>query len=50
MEEKFTIQEIKNYLTSCDSFGDAVYFLSAEKIKEANPKDDDFIWEDELSS
>lgn len=36
MEEKFTIEEIKNYLIKSDSFGDAVYFLSAEKIREAN--------------
>jgi len=35
-EEKFTIEEIRNYLIKCDSFGDAVYFLSPEKIREAN--------------
>jgi hypothetical protein len=41
MEEKFTIEEIRNYLTSCDSFGDALYFLSAKKIREANEKQND---------
>ncbi len=41
MEEKFTIAEIKQYLISCDSFGDAVYFLSVEKIKEANEPEED---------
>ena len=34
--EKFTIEEIKNYLKSQDSFGDAVYYLSAENIHKAN--------------
>ena len=36
MEKKFTIKEFKNYLMKCDSLGDASYFLSEEKIKEAN--------------
>jgi hypothetical protein len=34
--EKFTIEEIKNYLKSQDSFGDAVYYLTAENIRKAN--------------
>ena len=34
--KKFTVQEFKNYLLSVDSFGDAVYFLSENKIEEAN--------------
>jgi len=41
MEEKFTIEEIKNYLMSSDSLGDAVYFLTAERIKKANNKEED---------
>jgi hypothetical protein len=36
MEEKFTIEEIKNYIKSQDSLGDVVYFLTAENIKKAN--------------
>ncbi len=36
MEDKFTIEEIRNYLQSCDSFGDALYFLSADTINESN--------------
>jgi len=42
MEEKFTIAEIKKYIESCNSFGDAAHFLSAENIRKANipkPKD-----------
>lgn len=34
--KKFTIQEIKNYLQSQDSFGDALYYLSEENIMKAN--------------
>jgi hypothetical protein len=34
--EKFTIEEIRNYLKSQDSFGDAVYYLSAENIRKVN--------------
>ena len=41
MEEKFTIEEIRNYLIKCDSFGDAVYFLNAEKIREANQTEEE---------
>ena len=41
-EEKFTIEEIRKYIESQDSFGDVLYFLSEEKIREANePKEDD---------
>lgn len=36
MREEFTIEEIKNYFESSDSFGDALYFLSAENINKAN--------------
>ena len=35
-EEKFTVDQFKNYLLNSDDFGDAVYFLSPEKIKEYN--------------
>lgn len=34
--EKFTIEEIRNYLQSQDSFGDAVYYLTAENIRKVN--------------
>lgn len=36
MEEKFTIQEFKNYLLSQDSLGDIHFFLTAENIRKAN--------------
>jgi S-adenosylmethionine hydrolase len=40
MSEKFTIEEIRNYIQSQDSFGDVLYNLSKEKIEEANkPKE-----------
>ena len=35
-EPRFTIEEIRNYINSRDSFGDVVYFLSAENIIKAN--------------
>jgi len=34
--EKFTIEEIRKYIESCDSMGDILYNLSSEKIREAN--------------
>src|SRR5688572_22778833 len=37
-DEKFTIQEIKNYLLSQESRGDIMYNLSAENIVKANEK------------
>lgn len=38
--KKFTIQEIRKYLESQDSFGDALYFLSEENIEKVNrPKE-----------
>ena len=41
-EQKFTIEEIRNYIMSQDSLGDVMYNLKAEKIIEANePKEDD---------
>jgi hypothetical protein len=39
MKDKFTIQEIKNYIMSQDSLGDVMYNLNAEKIIEANHVD-----------
>jgi hypothetical protein len=39
MEEKFTIKEIKNYILSQDSLGDVMYFLNADNIRKANPKE-----------
>jgi len=36
MEEKFTIEEIKNYILSQDSLGDVLYNLSSENIIKAN--------------
>lgn len=48
MEEKFTIEEIKNYLSTQDSFGDVFYNLNAENIKKANEiKEEDIYPEDE---
>lgn len=38
MEEKFTIEEIRNYLETQDSMGDIYYYLSAENIRKANVK------------
>ncbi len=35
-EEKFTIQEIANYIVSRDSLGDVLYYLRAENIRAAN--------------
>jgi hypothetical protein len=36
----FSVEEIKNYLIRQDSLGDAVYFLSEERIVEANEIDE----------
>ncbi len=41
MEEKFTVAEFKKYIQSQDSFGDVMYFCTAENIKKANLPDDD---------
>ena len=38
-QEKFTIEEIRNYILSQDSLGDVLYNLKAEKIIEANDPD-----------
>jgi len=35
-EQKFTIEEIKNYIMNQDSLGDVLYFLSADHILKAN--------------
>ena len=36
--KKFTVEEIRNYLESQDSFGDALYFLNEENIMTAQPE------------
>lgn len=38
-QEKFTINEIKKYITSQDSLGDVMYNLSAKNIVKANIED-----------
>lgn len=38
--DKFSIEEIKNYITSQDSFGDVSYNLNAENIRKANENSD----------
>ena len=35
MEEKFTIAEFANYLAKQESMGDALYFLNAHNVREA---------------
>ena len=40
MEEKFTIEEFKNYLLSQDSLGDIMYNLSVKNIRKANEEDE----------
>lgn len=44
--EKFSIEEIRNYLKTQDSFGDALYNLSEANIKIANIPDE-LIYEDD---
>jgi predicted house-cleaning noncanonical NTP pyrophosphatase (MazG superfamily) len=39
-ENKYTIEEFKNYLEIQDSFGDALYFLSDENINKANQEEE----------
>jgi hypothetical protein len=41
MEQKFTIEEFRNYILSQDSLGDVMYFLSAEAINDANEPDEE---------
>lgn len=36
--QKFTIEEFKNFLATCDSFVDALYFCNAENVIKANAK------------
>lgn len=43
----FTIDQIRKYIESQDSFGDVLYFLSEENIKKANQPNDDEDEEDE---
>ena len=44
-EDRFTIEEIHNYIMSQDSMGDIAYFLSAENIRNANEKPEDDVEE-----
>ena len=39
-EEKFSVEEIRNYIVSQDSMGDILYFLSAENIRKANQEEE----------
>lgn len=43
MEDRFTVEEIKNYILSQDSMGDILYFLSAENIRKANQEEEEEI-------
>lgn len=45
MEEKFTVEEIRNYILSQDSLGDVLYFLNADNIIKANTKEEDEDYE-----
>lgn len=45
MEDKFTVEEIRNYILSQDSMGDILYFLSAENIRKANQKPEENVEE-----
>jgi len=48
MQNTFTIDEIRKYILSQDSFGDVLYNLSVSKILEANePEEDDEDDEDD---
>ena len=47
MQTTFTITEIRNYILSQDSLGDVLYNLKAEKIIEANNKEEEDTEEDE---
>lgn len=38
----FTIEQIRKYLESRDSYGDVVYFLSEENILRANEQPKEF--------
>jgi len=46
-EQLFTVAEFRNYLMKADSMGDAVHFLNASRIEEANEMEDDLEFEDE---
>jgi hypothetical protein len=41
MEEKFTIEEIRNYIIRQDSFGDVLYNLSSASIIYTNTQEDE---------
>lgn len=39
-ENKYTIEEFKNYIEKSDSLGDVIYFLSEENIDKANQEEE----------
>ncbi len=50
MEDKFTLEEIRNYIKSQDSLGDVMYNLNATNIMKANEPEksvDDCAYYDE---
>jgi hypothetical protein len=48
MQTTFTIEEIRNYINSQDSYGDVAYNLNEQSIINANqPRDEDEIDESE---
>ncbi len=40
MQKTFTVEEIRKYILSKDSIGDALYYLSEDRIIEANQEFD----------
>ena len=47
MQNTFTIDEIRKYILSQDSFGDVLYNLSVSKILEANEPEEEEEDEDD---
>jgi S-adenosylmethionine hydrolase len=41
IKSMYTMEEIRNYITSQDSFGDVIYNLRSNKINEANEINED---------
>lgn len=46
-ENRYTIEEIKNYIMSQDSRGDILYYLNDENIKKANKTEVEIEGEDD---
>ena len=38
--KKYTVEEIKKYLLTCESMGDILYFLNEDNIDKANEPDE----------